>query len=64
MMAVISGPAFLLCSYLAFLCYRQGRYRHTLTLTLVAMVMLFVTIGVIWASYHTGVILQREWLSI
>lgn len=60
MIAVISGPAFLLCSYLALLCYRQARYRHTLVLTLIAVLMLSVTLGVVWASYYTGLVLKRE----
>ncbi len=63
MIAVISGPAFLLCSYLAFLCYRKRFYQQTLALTLVAVLMLFVTLGVIWASYHTGLVVSQEWVS-
>lgn len=64
MMAVISVPAFLLCTYLAILCYRKRFYQHTLVLTLIAILMLFVSLGIIWASYYTGVVINREWVSL
>ncbi|MDT8440098.1 MAG: hypothetical protein RQ723_00380 [Desulfuromonadales bacterium] len=60
MFVLVSGPLSLLSLYLAYLCYRQARYRHTLALALVALFMLLVSIGVVGAGYLTGVAIRAE----
>ena len=60
MMVLLTGPLCLLSFYLAYLCYRSGYLRHTLFLTIFAVFMLLITIGVVGASYFTWQALQEE----
>lgn len=60
MLALISGPASLLCVFLAYLCYRKAHYRHMLILSMVAIFMLIFTIGILAAGYLMGVAINAE----
>ncbi len=59
MMVLLTGPLCLLSFYLAYLCYRSAYYRHTLFLSLFAVFMLLITLGVVGASYFTWQALQE-----
>ena len=60
LLIVFSAPACLLNFYLAYLCYRKAHYRHTLVLALIAVFMLFVTLGLLGAGYYSWLILKVE----
>jgi hypothetical protein len=60
MIVFFTAPLFFLCSYLAFLCFRKARYRHTVALTLVAAFMLVLTVGVLCALYLLGIRMSLE----
>lgn len=53
MMVLLTGPLCLLSFYLANLCYKTAYYRHTLFLTIFAIFMLLISLGVVGASYWT-----------
>ena len=60
LLVIFSAPACLLSFYLAYLCYRNACYRQTLALTLVAVLLLAFTLGMLGAGYFSGVALQEE----
>lgn len=60
MMVILSAPLCLLCLYLAWLCYRQACYKHTLVLGLFAVLLLLITVGFIGAGYYTWDVLKLE----
>ncbi len=60
MVALLSGPLAVLCFVLAFLCYRRARYQHTVVLTLIGIVMLAITIGIIGAGLLMGEMIKTE----
>lgn len=64
MLVLFSAPACLLSLYLAWLCYRQARYRHTLVLGLIALFMLLLTLGVLGAGYVTSLAIKAETASL
>jgi len=60
MIVIFSAPLFLLCSYLAFLCFRKARYQHSLALALVATFMLILTVSVLFCVYFLGIQMSLE----
>lgn len=60
MIVVFSAPLFLLCSYLAFLCFRKARYQHSVILALVATFMLVLTVSVLCGIYFLGIQMSLE----
>ncbi|MEJ2471831.1 MAG: hypothetical protein P8Y96_12045 [Desulfuromonadales bacterium] len=60
LIVLFSAPIFLLCCYLALVCYRQARYQHTLVLVLVAGLMLLITLGVLGGGYFLSLSMSRE----
>ena len=57
MMLILALPLCLLCSYLAYLCYRKECYPQAWTLASVAALLLLFSLGFIGASYYAWV----EW---
>jgi len=60
MIIAFSAPIFLLCSFLAVLCFRKAYYRHSLILVLVATFMLVLTVSVLFGIYFLGVQMSLE----
>ena len=50
----------MLCFYLAFLCYRKALYPHTAALTLVAVFMLLLTLGILSAGFLATKVIKEE----
>jgi hypothetical protein len=60
----LTAPICLLCSYLAFICYKKSYYQHTIVLSLCALFMLIVTLGIIGISYSAWNVIEEELVSI
>jgi hypothetical protein len=60
MIVAFSAPLFLLCSYLAFLCFRKARYQHSVILALVATFMRVLTVSVLCGIYFLGIEMSLE----
>ncbi|MBE0501312.1 MAG: hypothetical protein IBX47_07710 [Desulfuromonadales bacterium] len=56
----LTAPACLLSFVLALLCYRKAYYRHTMVLSLIALFMLVVTLGVIGFGYSAWSAIDTE----
>jgi hypothetical protein len=50
----------MLSFYLAFLCYRKSLYPHTIALTLLAVFMLLLTLGILAAGFLAGKTINDE----
>lgn len=64
LLVIFSAPACLLSIYLAFLCYKKARYQHTMVLTLIALFMLLLTLGLLSAGFLAGLVIKVETASI
>ncbi|NOQ52931.1 MAG: hypothetical protein GQ578_12050 [Desulfuromonadaceae bacterium] len=64
MMIIFCVPICLLCSYLAYLCYRKAYYRQTFVLALFAAVLLLFTLGFAGASYYAWLETKVETASL
>jgi len=51
MIVFLTAPACLLSFFLAYLCYKRAHYRHSLVLSVFAVCMLLVTIGILGFGY-------------
>jgi hypothetical protein len=60
MIVIFSTPLFLLCTYLAYVCYRKTKYKHSLALAAVASFMLILTVGILCAVYLLGIQISLE----
>lgn len=60
MLVFLTGPACLLSFFLAYLCYRRSYYRHTVVLSLFAISMLLVTIGILGFGYVVWMEMDEE----
>lgn len=60
LLVIFSAPVCLLSFYLAFLCYRKSLYPHTIALTMVAVFMLLLTVGILGAGFLAGKTINDE----
>ena len=60
LLVIFSAPVCLLSFYLAFLCYRKSLYPHTVALTVVAVFMLLLTVGILGAGFLAGTTINDE----
>lgn len=60
MIVVFSAPLFFLCTYLAFVCFKKTKYRHSIVLAIIATFMLALTLGVLCAVYLIGLQISLE----
>ena len=60
LLVVFSAPVCLLSFYLAFLCYRKSLYPFTVALTLVAVFLLLLSLGILGAGFLAGKTINDE----
>ena len=60
MMVFLTAPACLLSIFLAYLCYQRAYYRHTIVLSVFAVCMLFVTVGILGIGYFMWAEMSEE----
>ena len=60
----LTTPICILCFYLAFICYRKSYYQHTIVLSVFAVFMLVVTLGIIGISYSAWSVIDEELVSL
>lgn len=60
----LTAPICILCFYLAFICYRKAYYTHTFVLSLLAVFMLVITLGIIGISYSAWSVIDKELVSL
>ncbi|MDH3961698.1 MAG: hypothetical protein OET55_10580 [Desulfuromonadales bacterium] len=60
LLVIFSAPICLLSFYLAFLCYRKSLYPHTIALTMLAVFMLLLTLGILAAGFLAGKTINDE----
>lgn len=60
MIILLTVPACILSVFLAILCYRRSFYRHTVVLSLFAVFMVLVTLGVLGVGYAAWIALEAE----
>ena len=60
----LTAPICILCFYLAFMCYRKAYYTHTVVLSLFAVFMLVITLGIIGVSYSAWNVIDEELVSL
>ena len=51
MLVFLTAPACLLSFVLAYLCYKRAYYQHMLVLSVFAVCMLIVTVGILGVGY-------------
>ena len=60
MILLLSVPVFLLCSYLAYVCLKQAKFKHSVVLAMVAIFMLVLSLGILGAVYLLGTQISIE----
>jgi len=60
----LTAPICLLCAYLAFVCYKKAYYPHTIVLSLAALFMFVLTLGIIGISYSAWSVIDEELVSL
>ncbi len=60
LLVIFSAPVCMLSFYLAFLCYRKSLYPHTIALTMLAVFMLLLTLGILAAGFLAGKTINDE----
>jgi len=60
LLVIFSAPVCLLSFYLAFLCYRKSLYPHTIALTMLAVFMLLLTLGILAAGFLASKTINDE----
>ncbi len=58
MMLILAVPLCLLCSYLAYLCYRVNCYPQAWTLGVFAFLLLLFSVGFFGVSYYAWIELK------
>lgn len=60
MMVILTGPLCLLCSYLAFLCFRRDFKKHGLVLSGFALLLLALTVAILGGGYYMWLGMEAE----
>lgn len=64
MMVFLTAPACLLSFFLAYLCYKRAYYRHMLVLSVFAVCMLLVTVGILGVGYFMWMEVNEEFAAL